>query len=122
MLREKYENCKTFVKEHKTEIMTGVTCSILIGGAALIGFSHLKNELKKTNRKVAKNNDIAKRALNLHWDKAKIERDAIADSITRLDPDVPINKFHTIPERELAMADLDAFMKYVESEIKACED
>ena len=49
MLREKYENCKTFVKEHKTEIMTGVTCSILIGGAALIGFSHLKNELKNSS-------------------------------------------------------------------------
>ena len=122
MLREKYENCKNFMKEHKSEIITGAVCVIATSTASFIGFKILKDELKQTNLKVAKNGDIAKRALRLHLDKAKIERMDIVDSIARLDPEVPINKFHLIPEREHMVANLDSFIQYVIDEINECED
>ena len=122
MLREKYENCKNFVKEHKSEIITGTVCVVLTGTASLIGFKILNDKLKETNLKVAKNGNIAKRALRLHLDKALIERKDTVESIARLDPEVPINKFHLIPEREHTVASLDAFINYVLNEINECED
>ena len=122
MLREKYENCKNFVNEHKSEIITGTVCVVLTGTASLMGFKILNDKLKETNLKVAKNGNIAKRALQLHLDKALIERNDTVESIARLDPEVPINKFHLIPEREHTVASLDAFIKYVLNEINECED
>ena len=82
----------------------------------------LNDKLKETNLKVAKNGNIAKRALQLHLDKALIERNDTVESIARLDPEVPINKFHLIPEREHTVASLDAFINYVLNEINECED
>ena len=122
MLREKYEKCKNFMKEHKSEIITGAICVVVTGTASFIGYKILNDELKQTNLKVAKNGDIAKRALRLHLDKAQIERKDIVDSIARLDPEVPINKFHLIPEREHMVANLDSFIQYVIDEINECED
>ena len=122
MLREKYENCKNFVNEHKSEIITGTVCVVLTGMASLMGFKILNDKLKETNLKVVKNGNIAKRALQLHLDKALIERNDTVESIARLDPEVPINKFHLIPEREHTVASLDAFINYVLNEINECED
>ena len=122
MLREKYENCKKFIEEHKSEIITGTVCVILTGTASAIGFKVLNDNLKDTNLKVAKNGNIARRALQLHLDKALIEKKDTVDSIARLDPNVPINKFHLIPEREHKVENLDAFIEYVLREINECED
>lgn len=122
MLREKYENCKQFIKEHKSEIVTGVVCVTLTGTASLIGYKILNDKLKDTNRKVVKNGNIARRALRIHLDKAFIDKKDIVESIDRLDPDVPINKFYTIPEREHKIASLDSFIEYVLNEINECED
>ena len=122
MSGEKYKNCKKFIEEHKTEIITGTVCVVLTGTASLIGYKILNDKLKDTNRKVAKNGNIAKRALKLHLDKARIDKKDIVESIDRLDPDVPINKFYHIPERESKMASLDAFIEYVLTEINECED
>lgn len=122
MLREKYEDCKEFIKEHKSEIITGTVCVMLTGTASLIGYKILNDKLKETNRKVAKNGNIARRALKLHLDKAIIDKKDIVNSIERLDPNVPINKFYTIPEREHKIESLDKFIEYVLNEIEECED
>ena len=122
MLREKYESCKKFVEEHKSEIITGTVCVILTGTASVIGFKVFNDKLKDTNLKVAKNGNIARRALQLHLDKALIEKKDTVASIARLDPEVPINKFHLIPEREHKVENLDAFIEYVLKEISECED
>ena len=122
MLREKYENCKKFIEEHKSEIITGTVCVILTGTASAIGFKIFNDKLKETNIKVAKNGNIARRALQLHLDKALIEKNDTVASIARLDPEVPINKFHLIPEREHKVENLDAFIEYVLKEISECED
>ena len=122
MLKEKYESCKKFIKEHKSEIITGAVCVIVTGTASAIGFKILNDELKETNLKVAKNGNIAKRALRLHLDKALIEKKDTVESIGRLDPNVPINKFYHIPERESKVASLDAFIEFVLKEIDECED
>lgn len=122
MLKEKYESCKKFIKEHKSEIITGAVCIIVTGTASAIGFKILNDELKETNLKVAKNRNIAKRALRLHLDKALIEKKDIVESIGRLDPDVPINKFYHIPERENRVASLDSFIEFVLREMDECED
>lgn len=122
MLREKYESCKKFIEEHKSEIITGTVCVILTGTASAVGFKILSDKLKETNLKVAKNGNIARRALQLHLDKALIEKNDTVASIARLDPEVPINKFHLIPEREHKVENLDAFIEYVLKEINECED
>ena len=122
MFREKYENCKKFIEEHKSEIITGTVCVILTGTASAIGFKIFNDKLKDTNLKVAKNGNIARRALQLHLDKALIEKKDTVASIARLDPEVPINKFHLIPERENKVENLDAFIEYVLKEISECED
>ena len=122
MLREKYESCKKFIEEHKSEIITGTVCVVLTGTASAIGFKIFNDKLKETNLKVAKNGNIARRALQLHLDKALIEKKDTVASIARLDPEVPINKFHLIPEREHKVENLDAFIEYVLKEISECED
>ena len=122
MLREKYENAKNFIKEHKSEIITGAVCIIIVGGASFVGYKNLGDKLKETNNKVAKNGDIARRALRLHLDKALMEKESKLKSIERLNPEVPINKFHLIPEREFEVAELDTFIEYILNEINECED
>lgn len=122
MLREKYESCKKFIEEHKSEIITGTVCVVLTGTASAIGFKFFNDKLKDTNLKVAKNGNIARRALQLHLDKALIEKKDTVASIARLDPEVPINKFHLIPEREHKVENLDTFIEYVLKEISECED
>ena len=122
MFREKYESCKKYIEEHKSEIITGTVCVELTGTASAVGFKILSDKLKETNLKVAKNGNIARRALQLHLDKALIEKKDTVASIARLDPEVPINKFHLIPEREHKVENLDAFIEYVMKEISECED
>lgn len=122
MLREKYESCKKFIEEHKSEIITGTVCVVLTRTASAIGFKFFNDKLKDTNLKVAKNGNIARRALQLHLDKALIEKKDTVASIARLDPEVPINKFHLIPEREHKVENLDTFIEYVLKEISECED
>ena len=59
MLREKYESCKKFIEEHKSEIITGTVCVVLTGTASAVGFKILSDKLKETNLKVAKYGNIA---------------------------------------------------------------
>ena len=122
MFREKYENCKKIIEEHKSEIITGTVCVVLTGTASAIGFKIFNDKLKYTNLKVVKNGNIARRALQLHLDKSLIDKIDTVASIARLDPEVPINKFHLIPEREHKVENLDAFIEYVLKEISECED
>ena len=49
MLREKYESCKKFIEEHKSEIITGTVCVVLTGTASAVGFKILSDKLKETN-------------------------------------------------------------------------
>ena len=55
MLKEKYESVKDFVKEHKTQIVTGVVC---IGAAALTGAVVGKALSSKTIETVVKETTI----------------------------------------------------------------
>ena len=54
MLKEKYENVKTFVKEHKTEILLG---TVSFGAIAILGTKY--NKITKDNQNLVKEfNDL----------------------------------------------------------------
>ena len=54
MLKEKYENVKTFIKEHKTEIILG---AVSIGAITILGTKY--NKITKDNQKIVKDfNDL----------------------------------------------------------------
>ena len=60
MLKEKYENVKNFVKEHKTQIVTGVIC---VGAAAITGTVVSKSLSSKTVETVIKETTVKESAI-----------------------------------------------------------
>lgn len=54
MLKEKYQNAKRFVKEHKADI---ALCGLAITGTALIGQHILINTLGKNDKELLKNDE-----------------------------------------------------------------
>ena len=94
------KKCKDYIKEHKNEIVIGGIAITISVAAACVG---LKNnydyKIKELADKVAKNGKIAIEALRLHINAIDNDIFSIQDSIDRLDPESPINKYHKIPER-----------------------
>lgn len=101
-----FKNCRKFVKEHKNEIIIGGIV-ITVSVAACVGFKLMTDEkIKDLADKVAKNGKIAKEALRLHLSAIDNDIESIQDSIDRLDPESPINKYHKIPERYAKIEEL----------------
>ena len=82
---------KTFVREHKREILIGA--GIVIAGGVII---HLKTV-----------SDIALNSLNREERRALFEQKEIWESIERLDQNAPINKFDRIPRKLKRIEELD---------------
>lgn len=122
MLKEKYESCKNFVKEHKTEIVIGAV-AIAVGGIAIcIGYDKYKETIEELTRKVTKNGKIAREALLLHLDRIDFEIEALEESIERLDPESNINKFNNIPKRKAKIAELYLQRLTILNKLNDCED
>ena len=93
------KKCKDYIKEHKNEIVIG-GIAITISVAAYVGLKiNYDYKIKELADKVAKNGKIAIEALRLHINAIDNDIFSIQDSIDRLDPESPINKYHKIPER-----------------------
>lgn len=82
---------KSFVKEHKRELLVGA--GIIITGGAII---HLKTV-----------SDIAINSLNREERRVLFEQKEIWESIVRLDHNAPINKFDRIPRKLKRIEELD---------------
>ena len=82
---------KTFVREHKREILIGA--GIVIAGGVIL---HLKTV-----------SDIALNSLNREERRALFEQKEIWESIERLDQNAPINKFDRIPRKLKRIEELD---------------
>ena len=82
---------KSFVKEHKRELLIGA--GIIITGGAII---HLKTV-----------SDIAMNSLNREERRALFEQKELWESIERLDHNAPINKFDRIPRKLKRIEELD---------------
>ena len=93
------KKCKDYIKEHKNEIVIG-GIAITISVAACVGLKiNYDYKIKELADKVAKNGKIAIEALRLHINAIDNDIFSIQDSIDRLDPESPINKYPKIPER-----------------------
>ena len=93
------KKCKDYIKEHKNEIVIGgiaITISLAACAGLKINYDY---KIKELADKVAKNGKIAIEALRLHINAIDNDIFSIQDSIDRLDPESPINKYHKIPER-----------------------
>lgn len=82
---------KTFVKEHKREILVGA--GIVITGGVIL---HLRTV-----------SEIAMNSLNREERRVLFEQKEIWESIERLDQNAPINKFDRIPRKLKRIEELD---------------
>lgn len=82
---------KTFVKEHKREILVGA--GIVVTGGAIL---HLRTV-----------SEIAMNSLNREERRVLFEQKEIWESIERLDQNAPINKFDRIPRKLKRIEELD---------------
>ena len=82
---------KTFVKEHKKELLVGAGI-IITGGLVL----HLKSV-----------SEIAMNSLNREERRVLFEQKELWESIERLDHNAPINKFDRIPRKLKRIEELD---------------
>ena len=87
ILKEKFENDKNYVVEHKKQISCVITVGI-IGG--VIGYKHYNNIIKLK--------EIAKRSLDRELNRNNMEIKKLENSIARLKPS-NININYRIPER-----------------------
>ena len=101
MLKEKINNPINFVKEHKTEILLTVTTGTLLA----VGYKNREEIVELTN-KLIKVTDVAKRSINREISRVTFEIEELKDSISHLDPNIPINKNHNIPIREARIEEL----------------
>lgn len=135
MFKEKYEKAKTFVKEHKAEIITGVICvgTVAVLGMKLRNSSTPKNgnqinsiipEIPKdvmndvdylkrrvmniTDVEIRMDNlfDIANNSLKREAARITFEIEELENYIANLDHTKTINVFHRIPEKEKMINDL----------------
>ena len=82
---------KSFVKEHKRELLVGA--GIIITGGVML---HLRTV-----------SDIAMNSLNREERRVLFEQKEIWESIDRLDHNAPINKFDRIPRKLKRIEELD---------------
>lgn len=109
MLKERYGDIKTFVKEHKYEILLGT--GLLITGTTIL---YCKKD-------IADLVEIALNSLRREERRIMFEIDEIYDSIERLDKNAPINKFHKIPKRLARIEELEVDLKAVRKQINKVE-
>ena len=126
MLKEKYENVKTFVKEHKTEIILG---AVSIGAITILGTKY--NKITKDNQKIVKDfNDLKtqfdwrgivitdleigmenmyqmfSRSLSREECRIVFEMKALQEYIDNLDKGIKINQIVNIPNAKERMNEL----------------
>lgn len=126
MLKEKYENVKTFVKEHKTEIILG---AVSIGAITVLGTKY--NKITKDNQKIVKDfNDLKtqfdwrgvvitdleigmenmyqmfSRSLSREECRIVFEMKALQEYIDNLDKGIKINQIVNIPNAKERMNEL----------------
>ena len=126
MLKEKYENVKTFVKEHKTEIILG---AVSIGTITVLGTKY--NKIAKDNLKLVKDfNDLKtqfdwrgvvitdleigmenmyqmfSRSLSREECRIVFEMKALQEYIDNLDKGIKINQIVNIPNAKERMNEL----------------
>lgn len=82
---------KTFIKEHKKELLIGA--GVIITGGVIL---HLRTV-----------SDIAMNSLNREERRVLFEQKEIFESIERLDHNAPINKFDRIPRKLKRIEELD---------------
>lgn len=105
MFKEKYRKVKTFVKDHKYEIILGT--GVIIAGVAIKNY-------KETIADLA---EIALDSLLSDERRIMFELQELRESIVRLDKDAPINKFDRIPRRLARIEELEVDLKEVRKNI-----
>ena len=97
MLKEKIENTKNYVVEHKKEISGAIIGGAIVG---VLGYKHYNDIIKLKN--------IAKRSLERELNRNNIEIKKLEDSIARLKPST-ININYRIPERMKRIEELKLY-------------
>lgn len=105
MFKEKCDKVKTFVKDHKYEIILGT--GLVISG---ITIKYCKKDIVDLVK-------IAMDSLLREERRIEFELKELYESIERLDKDAPINKFDRIPRRLARIEELEIDLMNVRKEI-----
>lgn len=101
IMNKKSRKVKTFIKEHKKEILIGT--GVVITGGLLIKVKTIAN--------------IAMNSLNREERRVLFEIKEIAESIERLDRNAPINKFDRIPRKLKRIEELNEDLLIIRKDI-----
>ena len=101
-MKKEYRRIKKFIKEHRKEILLGA--SIAITGSLLV---HLKTVT-----------EVALNSLNREERRIGFEIKEIYESIERLDPTAPINKFDRIPRKLKRIEELTVDLMMIQKDKK----
>ena len=119
-----FEKTKQFVKEHKSEIVIG---SVAVVATAVLGckvksmnvdLKAIKLDNKAKDLRISDlTNDLVE-VVYLHQQNLlrsikdwEFEIDELKNFIANLNPDLNINKFHRIPEREARIHEIEGFIE-----------
>lgn len=116
MLKEKFEKCKEYVMEHKTEILIGAGMLVV---TAVVG-TVIGVKCKNLSTKLQTIGDIAEGSLERELSRNRHEQTALVESIERLDKNAPINIYNKIPKREARIAELIIQEKDILKDIAIC--
>ena len=119
-----FEKTKQFVKEHKSEIVIG---GIAVVATAVLGYKvksmnidlkALKLDNKAKDLRISDLTDDLIEVVYLHQQNLlrsikdwEFEIDELKNFIANLNPDLNINKFHRIPEREARIHEIEGFIE-----------
>ena len=119
-----FEKTKQFVKEHKSEIVIG---GVAVVAAAVLGckvksmnidLKALKLDNKAKDLRISDLTDDLIEVVYLHQQNLlrsikdwEFEIDELKNFIANLNPDLNINKFHRIPEREARIHEIEGFIE-----------
>ena len=119
-----FEKTKQFVKEHKSEIVIG---SVAVVATAVLGcklksmnidLKALKLDNEAKDLRISDLTDDLIEVVYLHQQNLlrsikdwEFEIDELKNFITNLNPDLNINKFYRIPEREARIHEIEGFIE-----------
>jgi hypothetical protein len=102
---KKLDNVKHFIKDHKCEIILGTGLVITV-----VSVCYLKHNMKEII-------EMALESLRREERRIIFEIEELRESIERLKPDAPINKYDKIPRRLARIEELEAELKRVRETI-----
>ena len=120
MFKEKFDRFKKFTKNHKSEIVMGVSTAVIAGITAYIGYRYGSSGVTKLTEIVKDKTKIARVLKQYCLGRIDFERLKLEEAIERLKEEAPINKYDKIPAIKAVLRELLLQRSIIENMCKDC--